>query len=446
MSKQLLFEPFAKQEEFIAAAASGDYDFVLYGGAIRGGKTIGLLGYFVILAYHYPGSRWALVRKDLGVIKRNTLPSWNKIKPTNFIAQENSSTNEVTFVNGSKIIFFPENYNQDKELNRWKGLEVNGIGFEEINECQEKSFYKAFERSGTYIIPNLPEQPRPIVLGTCNPSRGWVKNLVYTPWKEGKLPKRWCYIQSRIYDNTPLLEAQPNLLANYKANMPPFEYDLFVEGDWDARQKSDRAFCTHFDPARHIGPAPFQENRAIYVSLDFNLEPFGFIFQHKWRDNTGFHIHQFDEAKIENGDIEQGIDWINEKYGKYRHNLIITGDKMGAKRDFGRRDKASYYERIKAGLRLSPRQIEIHPNPTHENSRSDTNYVLYHFDDFRIDPTCVESIYDMESVEVDAFGKILKRDRMNLAQRADFLDCHRYSINDKFVQSWMKWHQKQINV
>jgi hypothetical protein len=35
LKKEVLFQPFQKQEEFITAVLSGDYSFVCYGGAIR---------------------------------------------------------------------------------------------------------------------------------------------------------------------------------------------------------------------------------------------------------------------------------------------------------------------------------------------------------------------------------------------------------------------------
>jgi len=130
IEKQVLFAPFPKQEEFINAVLSGKYNFVCYGGSIRGGKTIALLGLFILLSRIYPGSRWAIVRKDLPVIKRNLYPSWDKVKPTSFIKSHNHDLHTVTFNNGSQIIFFPESYDTDKEQNRWRGLEVNGIGFE----------------------------------------------------------------------------------------------------------------------------------------------------------------------------------------------------------------------------------------------------------------------------------------------------------------------------
>lgn len=249
-------------------------------------------------------------------------------------------------------------------------------------------------------------------------------------------------VHSTADDN---LYCTPDRKARHEAlkDTDPYYYDVYRLGLWGKKQVTN-PFAIHFDYNKHVSEvAQFNPSRFIYISLDFNLDPFGFIFSHKWADKEGYHRHQFDEAKISNGDIEAGIDWIKNKYGKYRSQFVITGDNMGSKRDFGRRDKASYYERIKSGLNLSPKQIEIHPNPKHVNSRSDVNYILFHHPDWKIHPSCKESIYDMMNVEVDAFGSILKRDRNNVSQRADFLDCIRYESNDKFMQNWIKGHQSQ---
>ena len=35
ITKEILFEPFPKQQEFIDAAFSGEFSFILFGGAIR---------------------------------------------------------------------------------------------------------------------------------------------------------------------------------------------------------------------------------------------------------------------------------------------------------------------------------------------------------------------------------------------------------------------------
>jgi len=96
----------------------------MYGGAIRGGKTFAGIGALLLLAKMYPKSKWCIVRDTLQTLKRTTIPSFNKVCPQSFIKSYNQDTQTVTLSNDSQIIFMGENYADDKELNRFKGLEV----------------------------------------------------------------------------------------------------------------------------------------------------------------------------------------------------------------------------------------------------------------------------------------------------------------------------------
>ena len=81
----------AKQTEAAEAVLSGDYTQILYGGAIRGGKTVWLLETIFLLCRVFAGSRWAIVRKDLPTLRRNTIPSFNLLRPERFVGAINQS-------------------------------------------------------------------------------------------------------------------------------------------------------------------------------------------------------------------------------------------------------------------------------------------------------------------------------------------------------------------
>jgi hypothetical protein len=267
---EVLFDSFGKQDEFIAAAFDPQYTFVLYGGAIRGGKSFAGFGALILLCVKYPMSRWAIVRKDKATLDRNTLPAWNKIKPSNIIKSGNSE--HVVFNNGSEIIFFAESFHIDKDLNRWKGLEVNGFLLEEVNELQRASFLKAIERAGTWVVPGLSKekQPPPTVLGTCNPSQGWVKTDFYEKWKNGTLPSYQKYIPSTIFDNPHLSEDYKNSLLT----LPRYEYEVFVLGNWDVQLKTGGEFFKKFELESHVGPVTIDPEEPIHISIDNNVMPY----------------------------------------------------------------------------------------------------------------------------------------------------------------------------
>lgn len=318
---------------------------------LSGGKTVALLSLFTLLSKIYAGSRWVIVRKDIPTIKRNLYPSWEKVKPSNFIEKDASDSNQqtVTFTNGSQLIFFAENFDTDKDLNRWKGLETNGIGFEEINECQQQSLFKAFERAGSYVIPNATNQPKPIVCATCNPSFGWVRDLVYLPYKEYTLKTSWHYIQSRIYDNIPLLEAQPDYLPSLKANLNRYEYEVFVEGNWDVQLKTGGEFLRKFELDKHVKYISYNPNTTVHISIDSNVYPYiAITIWQLEKINNCWNVRQIEEIPCEdpyNTSSQAGkkvASWLNNI--KYTGSVYLYGDKSTKNRNNIDDNKRSFFQ------------------------------------------------------------------------------------------------------
>jgi predicted phage terminase large subunit-like protein len=220
--------PFKKQIE--AKRIADTKTFTLYGGAIRGGKSYWLLLCLLSNCFKYDKSRWLVVRESLPTLRRTILITFQRLLDEGFqryVKEFNQQTMTVTFTNGSQIIFLAESFDTDKELNRFRGLEINGAGLDEINELQEATLNKVIERSGSWTgSPSCPIQ----ILATCNPSGGWVKSRIYDKWKDNTLPPTWAYIPAKISDNPHIPK---DYIESLKANMPPHEYDVFVNGNWE---------------------------------------------------------------------------------------------------------------------------------------------------------------------------------------------------------------------
>ena len=121
---------------------------------------------------------------------------------------------------------------------------------------------------------------------------------------------------------------------------------------------------------------------------------------------------------------------------------------MGKNRNIALADNASNYETLRRLLGIRDAQMVLPPNPTHEGSRNDFNYLLHIATDRRnqvnvkVNPTtCPGLSHDMRMVQCDATGSIIKGNRKDLTQKADFLDCARYLINT-FVKAEIERHQK----
>lgn len=248
-----------KQEEFFSALRSEKFLYLLYGGAIRSGKSsVGLLS-LIMLCKVFPGSRWAVVRREGTTLVRNTIPSFNRLRPPQFITAPNGK-GVARCANGSEIIFFAESLDIDPDYDRWKGLEVNGFLLEEANELAEGTFVKAQERAGSWKLPSGKRQPMPYILLTCNPSKTWIYTRFYLPWSQGQLEAPYLFIKALPSDNT---HNPPEYIEALK-NMPPQAYDRFVKGNWEALDEPDQLIhyewllkatkdVPHVPGANHLG-------------------------------------------------------------------------------------------------------------------------------------------------------------------------------------------------
>ena len=299
------------------------------------------------------------MRDTLPTLKRNTIPSFFKVCPKNFIKQYNQDTQVVTFTNGSQILFFSENYDDDKQLDRWKGLEVNGFLLEEVNELQQASFYKAIERAGAHIIPN---KPQPLIMATCNPSNNWVKELIYEPAKNGTLPSQWKYIQSRIFDNPVVLE--DSVYMESLKMMPRYQYEQFVEGNWDLQLKTGGEFYKCFELDSHVADAKYNPLLPLHISWDDNVNPYlpcG-IFQIE-----GKTISMVDEIAgvTPNNTISAVCREIIRKYPAHDKGMFIYGDATANKEDTKLEKGMNFYKLITEALRqYKPSLRVLNSNPS----------------------------------------------------------------------------------
>src|SRR5690606_19515165 len=148
------------QRQLMDTLTDGQSRIVGFGGGIRGTKTWGSLAAIITLCRIFPGSRWAVIRKDLQRLRDTTIPSFEKLAPLagDFLGRVNRQRWEVDCANGSQILFRGENVDRDPELLRFHGYEVNGFLNEEADELTERTLHKEIERAGTWIIPNTDQQ------------------------------------------------------------------------------------------------------------------------------------------------------------------------------------------------------------------------------------------------------------------------------------------------
>lgn len=302
------FVAFPVQERLFSTLRDGRFRIIGFGGAIRGSKTFGSLAAVITLCRLFPRSRWAVVRKDLPTLKRNTIPSFNKLRLdyfAGFVGEINQSTWTSTCENGSEIIFFSESLDVDPDLSRWKGLEVNGFVLEEADELAERSYFKAIERAGAWIVPDNGRQPPPYVICTFNPTPGWPKRVFYDPWKNNTITAPYAFIPATSKDNPAIGEAQHEAWKM----LPEQEYRRFVVGDWSVltgRYYDGLDASVHLVPRDRL-PKALPPHWEYWGAFDWGYAHWSvFAIFAKDTDGTSYLLDSWWARRQQDGDLAQG--------------------------------------------------------------------------------------------------------------------------------------------
>ena len=438
-SERVLFKPFPKQQEFIDAVFSWAYSFLTYGGAMGGGKSYVCLAIIILLCRIFPKSRWCVIRESIPTLKSTTLVTWNKIVPKNFVAKVNQQDHIVTFKNGSEVIFMAEDYKNDKDFDRFKGLEVNGFLLEQIEELQEALIDVCIIRAGRHKIEGVDasgaplKQPKPLILANMNPTLLWPKKRIYDPWSKGKLPRGWHYVPAKITDN-PVLADDQDYMSRFDT-LDDLTRRRNIEGDWTAFG-IDKPFLYSFSMVKHVIPEPYKPNPHlnILVSFDFNKNPMTCTIA------QGLDIRRlvvFDFVKMENGSTPEVCDRILAKYPEFKFHIDVTGDATGKNRTPMLVGEVNHYTIIKQKFQLSDSNLKVKTkNNDLSASQIMCNSILQHAD-VTVTNNCEDLITDCIYAEVDENNELVKTQ----TEGRHFLDNFRYLLEayypDFLTKPWL---------
>jgi hypothetical protein len=230
---------FAKQKEYYEAFKSRKYKYLLYGGAMGGGKSILQIGIIHRLCIDYPGTRYAIVRKNLTTLKKTSIPSYEEVRNLNGhlelkLARFNRSDYTAYYRNESQIMFIEADITKDPDLNKLRGLELTGALIEEVNEVSFSAFNILKTRIGRWR--NKDFGIRPFIMMNCNPDKNWVKEVFYDPWIDKKLEPPYFFLPALSINN-------PHLSEDYLEgldDLPDEERQRFKEGNWELAESPNQ--------------------------------------------------------------------------------------------------------------------------------------------------------------------------------------------------------------
>jgi hypothetical protein len=390
---------------------------VLYGGSIRGSKSFWGCMEIISFCFRYPKSRWLMLRKSHDVLLSTLLVTFREnflnCGLDQYVKSFNMTTLILTWNNDSQIIFMPESYATDKELNRFRGLEINGGFIDEVNEIQEATFNKVIERSGSWFAAG--DVPIKILM-SCNPTFGWVKERFHDKWKNGTLPKGVAYIQARIFDNPYV----PRAYLESLKMLSQFEYMVFVEGNWDIQLKTGGEYLEAFELTKHVKPVEYDDTTTVRISLDNNVLPY--IAVSAWqliKNGEGWIIRQFQELPAK--EPENTASQAGKKIGRYLNSIgyqsrvFLNGDRSTKARNTIDDDKRSFFQIIDQNIQKEgfiTKDCMDNKAPSVSDIGDFVNAILR--DEVKgisieIGENCKESISDYIVTKKDKDGGIIKK-------------------------------------
>ena len=437
------YELSQKQSNAWAKLEDSHTNEVLYGGAAGGGKSVLGCIWQVYRRTKYPGTRGLIGRSKLSNLKESTLVTlFDVLSKMQYKAgidfKYNAQDHFILFVNGSKIILkdlFA--YPSDPDFQSLGSTEYTDVFIDEATEISLKA-YDIVRSRIRYKLNQNGLIPKIYITG--NPQPGWVKNR-FVSNEQGRisLKANQSFIAANVFDNP-----DPEFVRLYEKQLNDLDSDYdrarLLYGDWDAQREVTNPFATQYDEKIHVSKTVHNVNRQLIISIDFNIDPFSANVYNLWNDGIP-HAHQVDEIKVQGGTIEKMADEIRTRYFHQLYTFTITGDAMGNNRTIGNTDNKSLFRRLRDELKISDNQFRIKANPRHKTSRDQYNYFLKHFPDYKIGDHCTGTRRDHRVVQVDITGQIIKSDRSQESQLADFLDNSRYFVNTFFGEA-IERHRK----
>ena len=173
-----------------------------------------------------------IIRRSYPELYANHIKPFKRMLPKGTY-KYNDSKKEITFPNGSQIVF--KYCANEKDLDNFQGTECDVLFIDEATQFTEEQF-KILNACVRGVSASAEDKAPKRVYLTCNPGgvgHQWVKRLfIDRVYLDGEDPNDYGFIQSGVRDNKILMEQQPEYIKQLEA-LPPKLREAWLEGSWD---------------------------------------------------------------------------------------------------------------------------------------------------------------------------------------------------------------------
>jgi len=158
-----------------------------------------------------------------------------------------------------------------------------------------------------------------------------------------------------------------------------------------------------FDIQEHVKPCTYEPNKAIWISLDFNVIPYMTILCAQIH-NGRMHIFREGALKHPNNNSEAAGRWAKEQFIGHNAPIWVTGDPSGVARSTKQRAGVNDFTLFITGIKSKWAKVNIDRKAPPVAARTSLiNYMLRN-DLIQIDPSCNKTILDLVNVKQNPDG------------------------------------------
>lgn len=223
------YEPTERQRVFHSVPA----DVALYGGAVGGGKSEGMLWEAFIQCIEHPGNRALLLRRKFPELDRSLIQR-SLLKFPSELGSWAASKRSWFFKNGSVLEFgFCE---KETDVFQYQSAEYGFIGFDELTHFTKFQWDYLVNTRLRSVVPGVWPRAR----AASNPGgvgHLWVKEMFIDKglrdvvW-EDEHGYKMAFIPAKLQDNPHLLKNDPTYVTRLM-RMPEEDRRALLEGDWN---------------------------------------------------------------------------------------------------------------------------------------------------------------------------------------------------------------------
>lgn len=358
---EINFRPSPKQYELWRTITEKDYSpatLVLAGGAAGGGKSYLMSVWLITMCLKYENIRAVVARHTLKALKESTLNTiLDLLKEWKISHNFNQKDGFIEFENGSRIILKElATLPSDPTFSRFGSSEYTIAACDESDLVDEKAIEVLSSR---LRWKNAEYGIKPVLLMTCNPSTGWLKDR-FVKDKDGNPPtlaEHEAYCPFSVFDN-PNKQFRDNYLQQLQRLKNPVDRERLLYGNWDFVDANDAVFYSGFEGSRNLKydlfKKKYDKTKALYLSFDFNIFPYlSCIASQAFPEEKVIRIFTEITGTPENKTNRtiKTAELAGDMFTNHEGLIFVTGDPSGIREDTRSEQGSNDFSQIMRGLR-----------------------------------------------------------------------------------------------